>query len=104
MAISSAECEAMIAACKAADRKLMIGYTCHFEATNLEAMRRAHAGEIGTLRYFRLVHRFVHGDPAKWRLQKALAGGGSLLDNGLYALNAARYTTGEEPIAVYAPA
>src|SRR3546814_4267660 len=53
MAISSAECEAMIAACKAADRKLMIGYRCHFEATNLEAMRRAHAGEIGTLRYFR---------------------------------------------------
>src|SRR3546814_19888363 len=63
MAISSAECEAMIAACKAADRKLMIGYRCHFEATNLEAMRRAHAGEIGTLRYFRSEHGFVQGDP-----------------------------------------
>src|SRR3546814_7637241 len=62
MAISSAECEAMIAACKAADRKLMIGYRCHFEATNLEAMRRAHAGEIGTLRYFRSEHGFVQGD------------------------------------------
>src|SRR3546814_12888819 len=76
MAISSAECEAMIAACKAADRKLMIGYRCHFEATNLEAMRRAPAGEIGTLRYFRAEPGFVQGDPATWRPQKALAGGG----------------------------
>ncbi|RIA37536.1 putative dehydrogenase [Hephaestia caeni] len=102
MAISSAECEAMIAACKAADRKLMIGYRCHFEATNLEAMRRARAGEIGTPRYFRSEHGFVQGDPTKWRLKKALAGGGSLMDIGIYALNAARYMTGEEPIAVYA--
>src|SRR3546814_17223773 len=68
----------------------------------LEAMRRAHAGEIGTLRYFRSEHGFVQGDPAKWRLKKALAGGGSLMDIGIYALNAARYMTGEEPIAVYA--
>src|SRR3546814_16532776 len=68
----------------------------------LEAMRRAHAGEIGTLRYFRSEHGFVQGDPAKWRLKKALAGGGSLMDIGIYALNAARYMTGEEPIADYA--
>ena len=39
MAVSVAECEAMIAACKAANRKLMIGYRCHFEPFNLEAMR-----------------------------------------------------------------
>src|SRR3546814_9550902 len=88
--------------CSSDLRKLMIGYRCHFEATNLEAMRRAHAGEIGTLRYFRSEHGFVQGDPAKWRLKKALAGGGSLMDIGIYALNAARYMTGEEPIAVYA--
>src|SRR3546814_8412162 len=60
------------------------------------------AGEIGTLRYFRSEHGVVQGDPAKWRLKKALAGGGSLMDIGIYALNAARYMTGEEPIAVYA--
>ncbi|HYE75570.1 MAG TPA: Gfo/Idh/MocA family oxidoreductase, partial [Blastocatellia bacterium] len=35
-------------------------------------------------------------------LKKALAGGGSLMDIGLYALQAARYTTGEEPIEVTA--
>ena len=102
MAPSVADCEAMIAACKKAGKKLMIGYRCHFEPFNLEAMRRARSGEIGKLRYFRSEHGFVQGDPSKWRLKKALGGGGSLMDMGIYALNAARYMTGEEPVAVYA--
>jgi predicted dehydrogenase len=102
MAVSSAECEAMIAACKVAGKKLMIGYRSHFEPTNLEARRLANTGAIGTRRYFRSEHGFVQGDPAKWRLKKALSGGGSLMDIGIYALQAARYMTGEEPVAVYA--
>ncbi len=102
MAISAAECEAMIAACKTAGKKLMIGYRCHFEPTNLEAIRRARSGDIGKLRYFRSEHGFVQGDPSKWRLKKKLGGGGSLMDMGIYALNAARYMTGEEPISVFA--
>ncbi len=102
MAPSVADCQAMIAACKQAGKKLMIGYRCHFEPYNLEAMRRARSGEIGKLRYFRSEHGFVQGDPSTWRLKKALGGGGSLMDMGIYSLNAARYMTGEEPIAVYA--
>jgi len=102
MAVSSSECEAMIAACRQAGKKLMIGYRCHFEPNNLEAIRRARAGEIGKLRYFRSEHGFVAGNPSAWRLKKAMSGGGSLMDIGIYALNAARYMTGEEPVAVYA--
>jgi predicted dehydrogenase len=102
MAVSSAECEAMIAACRQAGKKLMIGYRCHFEPTNLEAIRRARAGEIGKLRYFRSEHGFNFGNPDAWRLKKAMSGGGSLMDMGIYALNASRYMTGEEPVAVYA--
>jgi predicted dehydrogenase len=75
---SSAECESMIAACKQAGKKLMIGYRCHFEPTNLEARRRARAGEIGKLRYFRSEHGFVQGNPSTWRLKKAMSGGGSI--------------------------
>jgi len=102
MAVSVAECEAMIAACKTANRKLMIGYRCHFEAYNLEAMRLAHTGAAGKIRYVRSEHGFVQRDPAKWRLKRALSGGGSLMDMGIYSLQAARYMTGEEPIAVTA--
>jgi len=92
----------MIAACKTANRKLMIGYRCHFEAYNLEAMRLAHTGAAGKIRYVRSEHGFVQRDPSKWRLKRALSGGGSLMDMGIYSLQAARYMTGEEPIAVTA--
>ncbi|RYD26086.1 MAG: Gfo/Idh/MocA family oxidoreductase, partial [Lysobacteraceae bacterium] len=102
MAISVAECEAMIAACRKADRKLMIGYRCHFEANNLEAMRLARSGAAGKIRYVRSEHGFVQGDPSKWRLKRVLSGGGSLMDMGIYSLQAARYMTGEEPVAVTA--
>lgn len=102
MAMSSGECAAMIGACRQAGKKLMIGYRCHFEPTNLEAIRRARAGEIGKLRYFRSEHGFNFGNPNAWRLKKAMSGGGSLMDMGIYALNAARYMTGEEPVSVYA--
>jgi len=102
MAVSAAECMSMIAACKAANRKLMIGYRCHFEPFNVEAMRLARAGAAGKIRYVRSEHGFVQRDPSKWRLKMALAGGGSLMDMGIYSLQAARYMTGEEPIAVQA--
>ena len=102
MAVSVAECEAMIAACKTANRKLMIGYRCHFEPFNLEAMRLARTGAAGKIRYVRSEHGFIQRDPAVWRLNRALAGGGSLMDMGVYSLQAARYMTGEEPVAVTA--
>ena len=102
MAVSVAECEAMIRACKTAGKKLMIGYRCHFEPFNLEAMRLAKSGAAGKIRYVRSEHGFVQGDPNKWRLKRALSGGGSLMDMGIYSLQAARYMIGEEPIAVTA--
>src|SRR4029079_15937094 len=42
------------------------------------------------------------GDPTQWRLKKQYAGGGSLMDIGIYALNACRYLSGEEPVEVTA--
>jgi glucose-fructose oxidoreductase len=102
MAVSVAECQAMIAAGRVARRKLMIGYRCHFEPFNREAMRLARSGEAGKIRYVRSEHGFVQRDRTKWRLHRALAGGGSLMDMGVYALQAARSMSGEEPVSVTA--
>jgi predicted dehydrogenase len=102
MANTAAEAEEMVAACRAAGRKLMIGYRSHFDATNREAMRLARSGELGRLRIVTAEHGFDIGDPTQWRLNRALAGGGSLMDIGIYSLQAARYLTGEEPVAVSA--
>ncbi len=102
MATSVADGEAMIAACKAAGRKLMIGYRSRFQAHNIDAIALARSGALGPVRTIVADHGFTIGDPEQWRLKRALSGGGSLMDIGIYSLNAARYLTGEEPVAVNA--
>ena len=102
MAVSSPECEAMIAACRKADKKLMIGYRSHFEPHNLHAMRLRREGAIGKSRYVQAESGFPIGDPTQWRLKRALAGGGSMMDIGIYSVQALRYISGEEPTSVIA--
>ncbi|MFN3389480.1 MAG: Gfo/Idh/MocA family protein [Allosphingosinicella sp.] len=102
MAVSSAECEAMIAACRKAGRRLMIGYRSHFEPHNLHAMRLAREEAVGRSRFVQSEHGFSIGDPAQWRLKRALAGGGSMMDIGIYSVQALRYMAGEEPVSVIA--
>jgi predicted dehydrogenase len=102
MAISVKECDAMIAACKAAQRQLAIGYRLHFEPYNLEMVRMAREKTYGAVKVIEAAAGFPIGDPSQWRLNKALAGGGSLMDIGIYALQAARYIAGEEPVSVSA--
>ncbi len=102
MATSSRDCQQMIDACKAAGRRLMIGYRMQYEPYNREVIRRARAKELGDLKLFTADNGQNQGDPTQWRLQRALSGGGALPDVGIYCLNAARYVTGEEPVEVFA--
>jgi predicted dehydrogenase len=103
MATNVADCEKMIAACKAANVKLMIAYRCHYEATNLKAVKMIRDGELGQVQAIESAFGF-NCAPGEWRLSKTMAGGGPLFDVGIYSLNACRYLTGEEPehIAAYA--
>ena len=103
MATNVAECEQMIAACKKAGVKLMIAYRCHYEPTNLKAVKLIRDGALGQIQAIESSFGFNIG-PGEWRLSKKLAGGGPLFDVGIYSLNACRYLTGEEPkeIAAFA--
>jgi glucose-fructose oxidoreductase len=92
----------MIAAAKAANRQLMIGYRLRYEPHNQALIAYAKDTADGPSRIVLADAGFTIGDPKQWRLRKAMAGGGSLMDIGIYALNAARYLTGEEPAAVNA--
>ncbi|MBO0858471.1 MAG: Gfo/Idh/MocA family oxidoreductase [Chloracidobacterium sp.] len=102
MANTPKDCEEMIRACREANRKLMVAYRCRYEPCNLALIKISRGGELGPIRAVVSDHGFNIGDPTQWRLKKDLAGGGSLMDIGLYALQAARYTTGEEPTEVSA--
>src|ERR1017187_2026295 len=103
MSTNVAEAESMIAACKAANVKLMIAYRCHYEPTNLKAVRLIREGALGQVQAIESSFG-LNIAPGEWRLSKKLAGGGPLFDVGIYSLNACRYLTGEEPqdIAAYA--
>ena len=102
MAVSARECEEMIAACKKAGRQLGIGYRLHFEPYNLELARLACERELGAVKFIDAIAGTLVTDPTQWRLDKKLAGGGSMVDIGIYALQAVRMVTGEEPVTVTA--
>ncbi|WP_207496746.1 Gfo/Idh/MocA family protein [Aridibaculum aurantiacum] len=103
MALNAAECQQMIDACKKANRMLSIGYRLHFEPYNQEMMRLGQQKVYGAVKTIDTANGFTYGgDPNAWRLKKALAGGGGLMDMGVYCVQGARYTVGEEPIYVTA--
>lgn len=107
MSVSADECRQMIDACDSAKVNLGIGYRCQFEPHHLECIRLAREEKFGRLRHidagfgFKIADYPV-GDLRRWRLEHELAGGGALMDVGIYALQACRYLTGEEPKSVMA--
>jgi predicted dehydrogenase len=97
MATTIADSQAMIKACQDANKKLMIAYRCHYEPTNLRAMQLIREGRIGKIQAIESANGFKQR-LGEWRLDRKLAGGGPLMDMGVYSLNACRYLTGEEPV------
>jgi predicted dehydrogenase len=102
MSVNGKDAQEMVDACKAANVKLLIGYRMHFEPKTLEIVRMRMDGELGKVKFFQGLSGFTIGDPNQWRLNKQLAGGGSLMDIGIYSINGSRYMIGEDPIWVTA--
>jgi len=102
MGINAEEGQAMVDACKAANVKLLIGYRMHYEPKTKAVIQMRKDGEFGKIKFFQGQSGFTIGDPTQWRLDKKLAGGGAMMDIGIYSINGARYMVGEEPIWVTA--
>ena len=102
MAVNAKEAQEMVDACRKANVKLLIGYRMHFEGKTLEIARMRREGELGKVLFFQGLCGFRIGNPDQWRLNRKLAGGGSLMDIGIYAINGSRYMIGEEPVWVTA--
>lgn len=94
------EAEQMIAAAAQAKKKLMTAYRLHYEPFNMKAMELCRSGALGKIKTF----ASTNGQNVKApniRLSSKLAGG-PVGDVGVYSINAARYSLGEEPIEVHA--
>lgn len=100
MAVTVADCDRMIAAAAKAGKMLSIGYRLHFEPHNLEMMKFGQKQVMGAVKH--IIAENGMSSTEGWRLDKSLAGGGPLMDVGIYCVQGARYTLGTEPIAVTA--
>ena len=100
--ISVERCQRMIDACKKAGKLLGVGYRLQFEPNTLECIRLAREKVLGDVKIIDANFGFAIGDPTQWRLKRALAGGGSLMDVGIYCLQTTRMITGEDPIWINA--
>ncbi len=109
MAISSQQCEKMIAAAKQAGVLLGVNYRLHWEPHHVKATERLSTGIIGDLTngnyefswgYARALTGPNKDNVKKWLLDPKMAGGGALFDTGVYPIQAACYLTGREPVAV----
>jgi predicted dehydrogenase len=96
MATSVEDCRAMIQTCGNARRKLMIAYRCQYDPVHLRAVELIREGKVGSIESIESAFGFPIA-PNEWRLDRNLAGGGPLMDVGIYCLNASRYLTGAEP-------
>lgn len=104
MAMTAAECEAMIKACKDNKRMLTIGYRMQHEPNTQEIIKYGREKTFGDVKFVSVAAGFRAGWKnwtEHWKMERS-KGGGAMYDMGVYSLNAARYVVGEEPIAVYA--
>jgi len=101
MALTVKECQSMIDAADKAGVKLSIGYRMHHEPNTQRIMQIAEEKPFGPIRLVTASAGYYDGRSDHWKQKKEM-GGGAMYDMGVYPLNAARYTTGEEPISVMA--
>ncbi len=102
LATSVADCDAMIAACRDAGVRFSVGYRLFFDPYHAELRRLAKDGDYGPLN--RMSGKFCFVAPGWiWRIDKRLAGGGPMMDLGIYLIQASCMAqNGATPVAVTA--
>ena len=89
----------MVKVCQQHRVQLMTAYRKYFESSTLYLKHLIESGELGRIDLINTAFSELHipGISPPWMLEKKEAGGGPLMDVGVYSLNACRYLTGEEP-------
>ena len=94
---SPAELEPLIAAARAADVIVKVGFNHRFHPAFQKARAIFDSGVLGPLMYIRA--RYGHGGRLgyehEWRANPAIAGGGEMLDQGVHLIDLARWFAGD---------
>ncbi|MBI1226645.1 MAG: twin-arginine translocation signal domain-containing protein [Bacteroidetes bacterium] len=103
MAMNETECQEMIDACQKNKVHLTIGYRMQHEPNTQQLIKYGKEKTFGAVKFVAASAGFRAGwgKDDHWKMDRS-KGGSALYDMGVYSLNAARYSVGEEPIAVVA--
>ncbi|WP_339917626.1 Gfo/Idh/MocA family oxidoreductase [Yeosuana marina] len=103
MAINVSECDAIIDACKKEGVKLSVGYRMQSDPYTNEVKKYVREKTFGSVRHVSSTAAYIsRGNTQQWRLNRALSGGGALMNMGVYAIQTSIYGTGYNPISISA--
>jgi glucose-fructose oxidoreductase len=94
MAVSVAECDEMITACDAAGVRLAMGYRLHYHPYHQRVKAIAAADQWGGAPTMSGGFAYRMGNQRSWRFDKALGGGGQLMNVGVYVIQSALMAKG----------
>ena len=99
MALTEAECKAMIEACRSNKRSLAIGYRLHHEPNTQEWRRIIKEKKLGKVTKVNCAAGYRENRTDHWKQKKEM-GGGVLYDMGVYAIQGARLGANMEPVSI----
>lgn len=98
--VSLAQVDRLIECQRAAGRMVKVGFNHRFHPGLARAAEEVHSGRHGELMHLRA--RYGHGGrpgyDREWRAQRALSGGGELIDQGMHLLDLCNWIAGPLPL------
>jgi predicted dehydrogenase len=104
LAATLAQSAAMVEGCRRSGVLLMTAYRKYFEPSTLYLKRLIREGKLGRIDVMHTAFSELHspGKSLPWLLSAKMAGGGPLMDLGVYCVNTSRWLVGEDPMEVSA--
>jgi predicted dehydrogenase len=106
LAATLAQATGIVEACRTSGVLLMTAYRKYFEPSCLYLKKLIRDGDLGRIDVIHTAFSELHtpGVSLDWLLDARLAGGGPLMDLGVYCVNTSRWLAGEDPVEVSAHA
>jgi predicted dehydrogenase len=106
LAISSEQSAEMVRVCEERGVQLMTAYRKYYEPSALYLKKLIQSGKLGKIDVINTSFSELHvaGKSIPWLLDSRVAGGGPLMDLGVYCVNTSRWLVEDDPVEVSAHA
>ncbi len=102
LAPTSADAQAMVAACQRAGVTLMTAFPMRYSTPLLEVKARLDAGDLGRVYSFAATNQGRLPASRPWFVDPALSGGGAVMDHTVHVADVLRWYLASEVVEVYA--